>query len=554
MGMGLVMKVISIMGACMAVMLVLGCDDGGRGGQDADVVDDASPEGVDEGEAVDIPPDDGDAEAEEGPPSPTAAEYLDRPLVEQVAAIDGRIISGADLLDEYLARVSSRDVGDGGVYAIIALDPGATEVAQDLDGQRGEGARLQGAVILVKDNIDTAGLATTAGSLALAGNVPEADASVVAALRAAHAVVLGKTNLSEWAGFRGYGMTSGWSSLGGQTWNGRNVEFNPCGSSSGSAAAVAAGLASAALGTETDGSIMCPASMNGVVGFKPTVGLVSRSRVIPISSTQDTVGPITRTVVDAARILSVIAGPDPEDPATLAIPGDLSLNFEAELTTASFAGVRLGRVAAYTGYSSAVDAIFADALSLMEAEGATVVDVALPGGYSDAEMTVLLTEFRVGINAYLAAHPQPDQPASLAELIAYNDAHADTVMPYFGQEVFVLAEATTGLDDPAYIAAREFVWQTIGEDGIVAVLEDNDLDALVAPTAGPAFRTTYAGGDRDGHPIASTPAAAAGCPHITVPMGAIDGLPVGLSLFAGPWEDGRVLAFGYAFEQHAAEE
>ena len=287
-------------------------------------------------------------------PDADVSAWLDKPLRDQVAAIEGGQLTGADLEAGYRARVDARDPS---VHAIVIIDPQAGATASSLDGHHG--GALQGAVIVVKDNIDTQGLATTAGSLALATNEPVKDAFVVDRLRAAHAVVLAKTNLSEWANFRSTASISGWSSVGGQTYNGTHPGYSPCGSSAGSAAAVAAGLASAALGSETDGSIVCPASMNGVVGFKPTVGLVSRAGVVPISATQDTVGPITKTVGDAARVLSAIAGPDPADPATADIPTGMSLDFEAGLTGASLAGKRFGVVD--FGYGAPVDAVFAAA-------------------------------------------------------------------------------------------------------------------------------------------------------------------------------------------------
>jgi amidase len=474
-------------------------------------------------------------------------DYLDRPMREQVEVMETTALSCEGLSAAYLARVEERD---SGIHAIIAVDPAAADQARALDDKRGSGALLQGAVLLVKDNIDSLGLANTAGSLALSENVPAADAPVVARLREANGLVLAKTNLSEWANFRGYDSTSGWSSLGGQTNNGRNPAYNPCGSSSGSGAAVAAGLASAALGTETDGSITCPAAINGVVGFKPTVGLVSRTGVIPISHTQDTVGPITKNVGDAARLLSVMAGRDPADPATDAIPADLNLDFEAPLENATLQGARFGVVESLTGYHAGLDGVFAEALARIEAAGATLVTVQLPGGgaYGSDELTVLLHEFKVDLNLYLASHARAGQSATLAELIAYNQANAATVMPHFGQELFEQAEATTGLDAPAYVSAKENAKRVTGEEGILAVMQANNLDALLAPTTGPAWMTNYTTGDQFSG-SASGPAAVAGYPHLTVPMGEVGGLPVGLSIFAGPWQDAAVLAFGHAFEK-----
>src|SRR5262245_52878201 len=388
------------------------------------------------------------------PGSPDASAdnpYLDRTMREQVSAIESGATTGSSLTAGYLARIDARDHA---IHAVIVTDPQAAARAADLDGKRGHGALLQGAVILVKDNIDTQGMATTAGSLAMTANVPTADAPAVKRLHDAQGLMLGKTNLSEWANFRGYDSTSGWSSLGGQTFNGRDPTYDPCGSSSGSAAAVAAGLASAALGTETNGSITCPASVNGIVGFKPTVGLVSRTGVIPISHSQDTVGPLTRTVGDAARMLSVLSGPDPSDPATQAIPQGMSLDFEAALANATLQGKRFGAV--NFGFNGSIMTVFDAERARLVSAGAEVVDVSLDlSSWGQDQLTVLLHEFKVDLNNYLAAHPQPGQPATLQDLINFNQQNAAAVMPYFGQELFTAAQATTGLDAPAYLAAKQ---------------------------------------------------------------------------------------------------
>src|SRR5215471_14619616 len=299
------------------------------------------------------------------------------------------------------------------IHAVIVTDPQATTRAAALDGQKGQGALLQGAVILIKDNIDTQGIATTAGSLALAANVPTADAFLTKRIHDAHGLMLGKTNLSEWANFRGYNSTSGWSSLGGQTYNGKNPAYDPCGSSSGSAAAVAAGLASGAIGTGTDGSITCPSSINGVVGFKPTVGLVSRTGIIPISASQDTAGPIARNVGDAARLLRVIAGPDPNDPATQSIPTGFNFDFEAPLQAATLSGKRFGVVT--FGFTGDVMTLFEAEKTRMMNAGATFVDVSFDMSWGFDENSVLLYEFKDGINAYLAAHMIPGQSQTLQD-------------------------------------------------------------------------------------------------------------------------------------------
>jgi amidase len=476
--------------------------------------------------------------------------WLDRPMVDQIRAMERGRLSSETLTVGYITRIAQRDEGPDGTNAILVTDPHALEAARAADAARGSDARLQGAVILVKDNIDTAGLATTAGSLAMVKNVATVDAPVIAKIRAAHGVVLAKTNLSEWANFRGEKSSSGWSSLGGQTLNGANPAYNPCGSSSGSASAIARGMGSAALGTETDGSITCPAAVQGLVGMKPSVGLVSRTGVIPISSTQDTVGPITRDVADCARLLTVIAGPDPADEATAAIPEGLDLDFEKALDGATLEGARLGVVDTMTGYDSALDAVFRTQLDRLEKAGAVLVHVSLPKDetFIDAELQILKTEMKVGLDAYLASHVVEDQPRSLAELIAWNEAHAASVMPFFGQEYFVASQATTGLEDPAYVKARADTTRLTLTEGILAVRAEHDLHAFVAPTTGPAWVTDHAKGDAFGGSASSVPAVAR-APHLTVPMGTVDGLPVGLSIFAAPFEDATVLRLGYAYEQ-----
>jgi amidase len=514
----------------LSVLLLLACgsDDGGGG---------SGPSGGAGGTAG-AAGSGGSAGATENP-----ADYLDRPLTEQVSAIESGKITSAGLTAAYLDRIATRDAD---IHAVLLLDPDAANKAAALDAASGSGKKLSGAPILVKDNIDTQGLATTAGSLALQNNVPASDAFVVARLHAENGLMLGKTNLSEWANFRGYNATSGWSSLGAQTFNGANPDYNPCGSSSGSGAAVAAGMCSAALGTETDGSIVCPAAMNGVVGFKPTVGLVSRSGVIPISHSQDTVGPITKNVRDAARLLSVLAGPDPADPATEGIPASLSLDFETPLDGATLAGKRLGVVG--VNADPAVQDVFDAARDKLAQAGAVLVNVNLDQfSFGSNELTVLLHEFKVGLNQYLAAHPQPGQPTTLAELISFNQTNAATVMPHFGQELFTSAEATTGLDAPEYLSAKQAALAATQTNGIDALLAAENLDALVAATGDTAWITDYSGDPQIS--LVSGPAAVAGYPHLTVPMGEVGGLPVGLSFFGGAWTDAEILALGYAFEQ-----
>lgn len=404
--------------------------------------------------------------------------------------------------------------------------------------------------ILLKDNIETADMPTTAGSLALVKNAPGRDAPLVARLREAGAVILGKTNLSEWANIRSNNSTSGWSAVGGLTRNPHALDRNTCGSSSGSGAAVAAGLAPAAIGTETDGSIVCPAAINGIVGFKPTVGLVSRTHIVPISHSQDTAGPMTRKVEDAAIVLSVIAGSDPADAATVEADAR-KVDYRAALDAGSLRGARIGVMRFAMGYSARTDAVFEANLARLREAGATLVEIAdgpdmeAMGG---AELTVLLTELKVGLNAYLAStNPEQVKTRTLAEVIAFNNAEPRE-LALFGQELFLRAEATNGLEDPEYVRARATSLRLAGAEGIDRLMREHDVVALIAPTTGPAWTTDVINGDHYGG-AASTMPAIAGYPHLTVPMGFVDGLPVGMSFIAGRWDDARVLSLGYAFEQ-----
>lgn len=451
--------------------------------------------------------------------------------------------ASADLVAAYFARA---DAVDGELHAYLARNPRALADAATID--RAHGGALHGAAVIVKDNLDTAGLATTAGSLALAHNVPANDATVVAKLRTANAVIVGKSNLSEWANFRGFTSTSGWSAVGGQTRHPLDHSRTPCGSSAGSAVAVASGTASAAIGTETNGSIICPASINGVVGFKPTVGLVSRAGIVPISSTQDTAGPITRTVGDAARILSVIAGRDSADPATAAIPTKLSLDFEAPLASATLAGKRLGVVRAGE-FDAGTTAVFAAQLQRLRDAGAILVDVELPVPDGNDELLLLETEFKAELARYLAAHPVAGQPTTLAEVIAFDTAHADAELKLFGQELLVASEATAV--NQAYLDAKQRLRATALDHGIASVMATNHLAALISPSFGPAWPINYADGDT---PTGAAPgfAAVAGCPILTVPMGKVENLPVGISFFSTPFDDANVLALGYAYERLGA--
>ena len=423
-----------------------------------------------------------------------------------------------------------------------------------MDRERRDGrvrGPLHGIPVLVKDNVDTADrMRTSAGSLALAASVAPRDAGLVARLREAGAVIIGKTNLSEWANFRSTRSTSGWSARGGQTRNPYVLDRNPCGSSSGSGAAPAANLAAAAVGTETDGSIVCPAATCGIVGIKPTVGLVSRSGIIPISHTQDTAGPMARTVADAAALLGVLAGADPRDLATARAAGRAHADYTQFLDAAALRGARLGVARNYGDYNTHVDRLLDEAVAAMKSLGATVVDAPLAskGKYEDAEFEVLLYEFKAGLNAYLATLPPSVAHRTLADLIEFNEQHAEREMPWFGQEIFVMAQKKGPLTAPAYRAALAKCREQSRARGIDLAMRTHRLDALVAPTGNPAWPTDLVNGDHFTGGV-STPAAVAGYPHVTVPMGYVAGLPVGVSFFGGAWSEPRLLALAYAYEQ-----
>jgi amidase len=450
-----------------------------------------------------------------------------------------------------IARVHAVDTQ---IHAVIALDPTALDQARAIDRGRRARGLLYGYAILLKDNIEADGpLPTTAGSMALLDNVTHRDAPLVTRLRGADAVILGKTNLSEWANIRSNSSISGWSGVGGQTRNPFALDRNPCGSSSGSAAAVAAGEVEAAIGTETDGSITCPAAVNGVVGLKPTVGLVSRARIVPISHSQDTAGPIAADVATAARVLSAIVGTDPADAATKDADAHVA-DYLAALKPDALKGARIGVLRFATGWSAATDKVFEQALAVLKAQGATLVDITAlkdRDKMGEAETVVLHTELKVDLNAYLATTPPAVKTRTLADVIAFDKAHADRELGLFGQETFVKAEATRGLNDPAYQAARATSLQIAGHDGIDAMLAADHLDALVSPTMPPAWKIDVANGDQIGGAGAGSLAAVAGYPHLTVPMGAVMGLPVGLSMIGPAWSEARLIGYGYAYEQSA---
>ncbi|HRJ62791.1 amidase [Brevundimonas sp. UBA2416] len=479
------------------------------------------------------------------------------PAPSQLSIAVVRAYTDANTGTGLVFRLGERNLGLADYRSVIALDPNALSIATVNDHiDHLVTPPLWQVPILLKDNIETADQATTAGSLALAENAPDRDAPLVSRLRGAGAIILGKANLSEWANIRSSNSISGWSAVGGQTLNPYDPARTPCGSSSGSAVAVAIGLAPAAIGTETDGSITCPASVSGVVGFKPTVGLVSRTHIVPISHSQDTAGPITTTVEDAAIVLTAIAGSDPLDPAT-AEADARRVDYRAALDANSLQGARLGVMRfLISNYSAEAQAEFERALVNLRAAGAEIVEITEPpaefrqiGGW---ELTVLLTELKRDLNLYLAStDPAQVRTRTLADVIAFNAAEPrETVL--FGQDLFERAEATGGLDDPAYVEARARSFQASGPDGIDRMMADNSVVALIAPTTSRAWTNDPDDDDRS-QGSASRLAAVAGYPHLTVPMGFDRGMPVGISFIGGKWDDARILSLGHAYEQRTRE-
>ncbi|HVR90804.1 MAG TPA: amidase [Novosphingobium sp.] len=449
----------------------------------------------------------------------------------------------------YLQRIDAVDDHGPMLNAVIAINPDALRQAREAEGKFGP---LAGKAVLIKDNIETADrMPTTAGSLALKDNITGRDAPLVARLRNAGVVILGKTNLSEWANIRSTRSSSGWSAVGGQTKNPHALDRTPCGSSSGSGAAVATGLAWAAIGTETDGSITCPASVNGIVGFKPTVGLVSRTYVVPISHSQDTPGPMTTSVRAAALLLSAMAGSDPLDKTTER--ADLhTTDFAAGLETASLAGVRIGVMRKQASTHERLLGVFETALADLRRAGAVLVDVdyTFDETMGRDEGAVLYYELRADLGTYLRGLPGNPPVRSLADLIAFNQANAATELRWFGQETFEKAEKLTDADAAqTYRKARANSLRLAGKDGIDKLLADNRVTLLIAPTEGPAWPIDLVTGDHGISVGAGNLAAIAGYPHLTVPMGAVDGLPVGLSFMGAAWDDKRVLEAGAAYER-----
>ena len=477
--------------------------------------------------------------------------------------LQSRMRSGREtaqsLAQQYLARIDALDQKGPAVNAVIELNPDAAAIAAQLDAERKAGklrGPLHGIPVLIKDNIDTADkMHTTAGSLALANHIAARDSFVAERLRAAGAVILGKTNLSEWANFRSTHSSSGWSGRGGQTHNPYALDRTPSGSSSGSGAAASSSYCAAAIGTETDGSVTSPSAASGLVGIKPTVGLIGRSGIIPISHTQDTAGPMARTVRDAAILLGALTGVDPRDDATKASAGRSRTDYTSALNRDGLRGARLGVARKrYTGYSAETDKLLDAALDLMKQHGATIVDpadIATAGQTDDSEFDLLLYEFKADLDKYLAG-VGPNVPVrSLADVIAFNTKNASRELRFFGQEIMEMSVKKGPLTEGKYRGELAKDKRLMGAQGIDATIAKHKLDAIVAPTQGPAWLIDLVNGDAGGGGSFTAPAAVAGYPHVTVPMGLVRGLPVGLSFVGGAWSEATLLKLAYAFEQAA---
>jgi amidase len=492
------------------------------------------------------------AESQTGPVK--AFEFDEATISDLQARMKSGEISVHSLTQAYLDRISEIDKNGPSINSVIEINPDAISIAEALDKERKEkGPRgpMHGIPVLIKDNIDTAdNMQTTAGSLALVGSKPEQDSGVARKLREAGAVILGKTNLSEWANIRSSHSTSGWSGGGGLTKNPYALHRNPCGSSSGSGAAASANLCTVAVGTETDGSVVCPSSANGIVGIKPTLGLISRAGIIPIAHSQDTAGPMARTVRDAVILLSALAGSDSRDAATKETDLKKQKDYTAFLDPNGLRGARIGVARKYFGFSDAVDALMNHLIHEMKTAGAEIVDPAdleSHGKFDETELLVLLYELKTDLNAYLAGRPGK-QVRTLADIIAFNEANRDREMSYFGQDLFLKAQEKGPLTDKEYLAAIAANHSLSREHGIDGVMDKFHLDALVAPTGGPAWLTDLANGD---HAVggSSNAAAVAGYPNINVPAGFVFELPVGISFFGRAWSEPTLLKIAYGFEQ-----
>ena len=482
---------------------------------------------------------------------------LDEVTVDQLqASMASGERTARSIAEMYLERIEALDGQGPELRSIIETNPDALAIADALDAERAAGnvrGPLHGIPVALKDNIDTHDrMTTTAGSLALEGSIPPQDSFIAARLREAGAVILAKANLSEWAYFRGIRATSGWSARGGQCRNPYALDRNPCGSSSGSGVAASANLCALTVGTETGGSIMCPSSSNGIVGIKPTVGLWSRSGVIPISHSQDTAGPMCRTVRDAAILLGACIGVDPRDSATARSEGRGYADYTQFLDPAGLQGARIGVVRSFPGFDPRVLALFDEAVEAMRAEGAVIIDPANmdAAAWNDPLSLVLLEyEFKADLNAYLAGLG-PDAPVkSLAEVIDFNERNADREMPHFGQERLIASQARGPLTDPEYLNAVATIQRANREDGIDRLAQEHSLDAIIAPTRDLPWPTDHIKGDRLDGGSSAAPAAIAGYPDITVPMGFVKGLPAGVSFFGPAWTEPTLLRIAYAYEQ-----
>src|SRR5438067_2068069 len=488
--------------------------------------------------------------------SPPPAFELDEMTIGELQSgmSSGRYTSHS-ITRKYLDRIDDVDKRGPAINSVIELNPDALSIATELDRERKAGRLrrpLHGISVVIKDKIDTHDrMTTTAGSLAMAVSIQPQDATVAKKLRAAGAVILGKTNLSEWANFRSSHSSSGWSGRGGQTKNPYVLDRNPCGSSSGTGAAIAANLAAVGVGTETDGSVVCPSNANSLVGIKPTLGVISRAGIIPIAHNQDTAGPMCRTVTDAAILLSALAGTDARDEVTKGSVGKTLADYTKFLDTNGLKGARIGVHRKGFGFNDAVDKLMTDCLDIMKKRGAVLIDPAdIPtaGKFDDSELEVLLYEFKADLNSYLASLGPRAPVKSLKEIIDFNEQYRDREMPYFGQDLFTKAQAKGPLTDKAYRDALAKNHRLSRKEGIDFVMDKNKLDALIAPTGGPAWTTDWVNGDHftGGY---STASAVAGYPHVTVPAGHVFGLPVGISFFGRAWSEPTLIKFAYAFEQ-----
>jgi len=482
-------------------------------------------------------------------------EFEETTIAELQEAMRSGKHTARSMAEAYLERIQDVDKQSAALNSIIELNPDALAIADNLDNERKAGrvrGPLHGIPILIKDNIDTGDrMLTTAGSLALVGQPAARDAYIVEKLRESGAVILGKTNLSEWANIRSKNSTSGWSGRGGLTRNPFALDRNPSGSSSGSGAAVSANLCAAAIGTETDGSIISPAAACGVVGIKPTVGLLSRSGIIPISHSQDTPGPIARTVADAAALLNALTGVDPRDAATNGVRGKSVPDYTAFLKADALRGTRVGVVRRYFGNNEPLDKLMAAAIDAIKHGGAIVidpVDITTIPQLGAAEIIVLLFELKADLNHYLAERALKDGPRTLADVIKFNEANLATELPYFGQDRFIEAEAKGPLTTKVYQDALTKNHRLAREQGIDAAMKKFKLDALIAPSRVPAWLTDLINGDRSSGSCTTLPAVA-GYPHITVPVGYVHGLPVGISFFGAAWSEPKLISLAYAFEQ-----